>query len=405
LNIIYITYWGINDGLSQSTVWPNVKILASDKRIDRIYLISFERGSYTLPEIHEKVTCLPIVEHSVPKGLNKFISLRKAKKVAQQLANNESISLVICRSVFSGIIGIHLKNRFNIPFVVESYEPHADYMVESNEWKPNGLKSKIIRKQDELIRKVAFKLYPVSNNYLKKLQNEEIKKERLEVIPCSVDVQKFCFNQNWRSKIKKEFHINEGTKVGVYVGKFGGIYFKEEAYELFKSIFEAFNSDFFLFILTPESRDQIVKQLNVVNFPVSNVYINQVRHEEVPQYLSASDFAFSTIKPSRSRKFCSPIKDGEYWANGLPILITQGVGDDSYIIEHNEAGVVFDLNRETPSTIAQRMVHYLQTFDRLNEQHRQKIVDLAIQYRSFAINKKCYSDLIDEITVKSSPST
>jgi hypothetical protein len=404
LNIIYITYWGINDGLSQSTVWPNVKILASDIRINRIYLMSFERGSYTLPEIHEKVMCVPVVEHSAPKGLNKFIALRKAKKVAQQLANNQSISLVICRSVFAGIIGIHLKKRFNIPFVVESYEPHADYMTESGEWKKDGLKQRWIGNMDKQIQLSSTKLFPVAHNYINRLKCEGIAESKLQIMPCAVDIQHFAFNYNQRAAIREKLSCSDSDCVGIYVGKFGGIYIEEEAFQLFSKLLST-SPLFKIIILTPQDKASIIQQLRKSCIDVNRVFITKVPHQDVPLYLSASDFAFSLQKYMPSNAFLNPIKIGEYWANGLPILITQGVGDDSHIIEQHEAGVVFDLNRETPSTIAQRMVHYLQTFDRLNEQHRQKIVDLAIQYRSFAINKKCYSDLIDEITVKSSPST
>jgi len=166
---------------------------------------------------------------------------------------------------------------------------------------------------------------------------------------------------------------------------------------LFKSTYDAFGSNFFLFILTPENKDDILTQLKAVNFPIERVYINRVNHDEVVNYLSASDFAFSTIKPAPSRLFCSPIKDGEYWANGLPILITKGVGDDDVIIVENQSGVVYDVFNESPQIASKNLVEFMTNFNRNDENQRQKIVNLAIKYRSFEINKKCYNELIENI--------
>lgn len=397
MNIIYISYWGINDGLTESTVLPHLILLEKEDKVKNVFFFTFERSDYQYSSSLSKVRHYPIIENHFPPGFNKFLSYRNGWIQLKKLINSTSIDLVICRSVFAGIYGYKIYNLTNIPYIVESYEPHTDYMEESGEWKPNGFKSKIIRKYDSLIRKTAFKLYPVSNQYADKLQKEGIKKNKLEVIPCSVDIQKFKFNQIARKNIRQEYNISDDTIVGVYVGKFGGIYLKEEAFELFKTSSEVFNSNFFLFILTPENKDDIILHLTKINFPIEKVYINRVNHDEVVNYLSASDFAFSTIKPAPSRLFCSPIKDGEYWANGLPVLITKGVGDDDAIISENEIGVVYDLTSETPQIVSKKMIDFMSTFDRNNVEHRQKIVDVAIKHRSFKINSKIYSELIDSI--------
>jgi len=224
LNIIYISYWGINDGLTESTVLPHLKLLEEDSRVKNVFLFTFERSAFKYNSSLSKVIHFPIIEKDFPPGFNKFLSYRNGWTQLKKLVNTTPIDLVICRSVFAGIYGYKLFNNNAIPYIVESYEPHTDYMEESVEWKPNGLKSKIIRKYDRLIRKTAFRLFPVSNHYAQKLQEEGLQKSQIEVIPCSVDIQKFQFNQNSRIKIRKESNLCDETIVGVYVGKFGGIY-------------------------------------------------------------------------------------------------------------------------------------------------------------------------------------
>lgn len=71
----------------------------------------------------------------------------------------------------------------------------------------------------------------------------------------------------------------------------------------------------------------------------------------MPDYLSAADFASGL---HRSKPYVSPIKIGEYWASGLPVFLTHGVGDDSEIVATEGDGAVFDLSRpeSIPSALA-----------------------------------------------------
>ncbi len=116
------------------------------------------------------------------------------------------------------------------------------------------------------------------------------------------------------------------------------------------------------------------------------VEIQFVPHAEVPGWLSAADFAFATIKPAKSRKYCCPVKDGEYWASGLPILLTDGVGDDYLLLQIANAGSVFDLNE---STIVAGLKHIEQIMH--EPQHRERIHQLAVKHRSYDITRQHYS--------------
>jgi hypothetical protein len=138
--------------------------------------------------------------------------------------------------------------------------------------------------------------------------------------------------------------IDVNAIVGIYVGKFGGMYLDEEAFSIFTMAKKVFDN-FYLLILTPENAKDVELKLLKSGFGNSSFRIIQAQHSEVPEYLSAADFAFATYKPSESKKFLSPIKVGEYWACGLPVMLTKGVGDDSSIIEATGSGAVFTLEK------------------------------------------------------------
>ncbi len=399
MNIIYIAYWGVNDGLTKSTVYPHLKILERFTEIDKIFFLTFERNDFIFNLDFKKVIHIPIIEKSSPKGLNKFIAFKNGRKILKNIIQNETISLTICRSNLAGILGLYCYNLSKIPFVIESYEPHLDYMIESGEWKKNSLKSKLLKKYDKEIQKKSFKLYPVAHNYKNRLIKEGISVEKIEVIPCSVDLKKFDFNQDDRNYIRQNLKIDNQKKVGVYVGKFGGIYLESDAFELFYELFKLLNEDLEIIILSPIPKEKIDKNLKKYNIQLDKVHILSVNHDEVPKYLSASDFAFSLQKPSPSNAYLNPIKIGEYWASGLPVFITKGVGDDDKIITQNNIGFSWDILNNDAQFFANRIRDFINQYKVSTDfDIRKQIREYAIKYRNFEINQmhiQNYSEIIE----------
>ncbi|WP_161890254.1 glycosyltransferase family protein [Pontibacter russatus] len=169
----------------------------------------------------------------------------------------------------------------------------------------------------------------------------------------------------------------EGATVGIYVGKYGGLYYDQEAFYLYKRCLETIPG-FRLIILSPHPQEEILQHLGQSGIDKAKVYITSVPHAEVPVYLSAADFAFATYKPGPSKRFLSPIKTGEYWANGLPVLLTEGVGDDSDIIKCEGGGATFNLREEGS---VERALEKIQQILK-DPAHRQEIPRLAQKYRS-----------------------
>mgnify|MGYP005817612763 CR=1 FL=1 len=123
------------------------------------------------------------------------------------------------------------------------------------------------------------------------------------------------------------------------------------------------------------------------------VHIQQVEHRLVPKYLSASDFAFATYSSTPSKRYLSPVKVGEYWANGLPVLLTKGVGDDSDIIEREGGGALFTLD-----TIEADVRRLDEIVAMGREYNVSTITPLAYKYRSFEIAERVYDKLLSAVS-------
>ena len=144
MNIIFIGNWSITDGLTQSTVFPHLKILSKLSSIDKIILCTIERSKkknidycINIPKvIHTPIHSLTNNNCSISKILD-YYSFRKQLLNIAKVSNSK---LVICRGTPSGIYGYYIYKKIKIPFYVESFEPHADYMYESGVWGKFSLK-------------------------------------------------------------------------------------------------------------------------------------------------------------------------------------------------------------------------------------------------------------------------
>jgi glycosyltransferase involved in cell wall biosynthesis len=257
-------------------------------------------------------------------------------------------------------------------------------MLESGVWKSYDPRYLFQRYWEKKQKQLAKGLLPVAENYRQQLIKEGVTADRIVTVPCSVDMATFKYSEATRQLVRQRLGISSDAIVGIYVGKFGDIYYDAEAFDLFKAAADHFGPSFRLIILTPNILSEVRAKLTRVGFNEDEIFITKAPHVDVPGYLSAADFAFAPIKPAPCRLFCSPIKVGEYWAAGLPVLLTEGVGDDSAIIQQEGGGAIFNLDQSTsvPTAIQQvaellRVPNYRQQTVMLAQRHRS--LDRALQ--------------------------
>ncbi|GAB5538466.1 MAG: hypothetical protein Salg2KO_05690 [Salibacteraceae bacterium] len=290
-----------------------------------------------------------VFHHPVISGsglLDKLKDKNRVTRLLKHLNDEVEFDLIIARTSLAARLVADFAKRLNILLVVESFEPHADYMVEDGVWKKNGLKYKIARRAEvDQIKNARF-IFTVSNAYASMLRERfPNNKEKISTIPCCVDANSFAFSSLDRDQIRSQLGYSEHC-VAIYTGKLGGIYLDREALDLLKQCQDYFGKDQFrLIVLTPQ-KDLWRSRLLEMGFTQNEFYIDLVPLNEVPKYLSAADFALSLHRPTPSKIAITPIKNAEYLANGLPIVSPQGIGDDSEALKVNELGVLLDNNLE-----------------------------------------------------------
>jgi hypothetical protein len=346
MNILYLSYWNLNDPLTHSTVFPNLLVLADFSWTSRIVFVNLERElkeSVRLPMDSDKITYCPFFSSKRKNVLvEKAMDFKTAPEFIRQLIKQYEIDRVVARGAPAGGLAYLVWRKTRIAFYVESFEPHAQYMLDADVWSRYDPRAIVQQCLEYQVKKRASGIMTVAKNYTLKLERLGIESERLRTVPCSVDGDRFAYSDEMRLITRNRLGINDNDIVGIYAGRYGGIYLEKEAAQLYKLAFDFFTS-FRLILLVPESfHENLIKLLDDFHIPMDKVNLLEVKHYEMPAYLSAGDFAFATIKPGPSRKYCSSVKIGEYWANGLPVILTEGVGDEDQLIRKNpRAGVLF----------------------------------------------------------------
>ncbi|MCC9138099.1 glycosyltransferase [Pontibacter silvestris] len=292
------------------------------------------------------------------------------------IISNE-VTCVLAHGAPAGALAYKVWKKTKVPFYVSSFEPHADYMAETNTWRKSGLKYIFQKYWEQQQKKYAAGLMPVTQSYKQQLLTEGVLSDKIFTVPVGVEAGVFVFSNAQREQLRAQLKINSNDIVGVYVGKYGGLYLEDEAFEIYRKCFKMY-PNFRLIILSPQGKEHVQKKLVRHKIDLARVFVASVSHHEVPAYLSAADFAFATIKSYPSARYCSPVKIGEYWANGLPVLLTEGVGDDNDIIKKEGGGALFNLREEGS---VERALEKIQQILK-DPAHRQEIPKLAQKYRS-----------------------
>ena len=176
----------------------------------------------------------------------------------------------------------------------------------------------------------------------------------------------------------------------MYAGKLGGIYFKEEVFDFIRLCYDHWKDDFRFLMLTNATKEEIFSEIERVGYRKILLKADLFFITMYLRYLSLGDFALNPVKPVPTKKYCTSIKDGEYWAMGLPVVISPGISDDSEIIEKENIGVVVDFSDHNA------MIKAISSIEKLLKEKvtvKAKIRQTAIRYRSFEIAEKIYKEI------------
>lgn len=391
-NILVITYWSINNALIHTYTLPYLRQIKSflDKDAKLFLLTLSPPGTLDSKENSDFVKALAqenivvINFNYYPFGFKMLMSFLFLFPYLIVLAIFKNIRAIHAWCTPGGAIAWPISILSGKPMVLDSFEPHAESMVESGTWKKSSLNFKLLFFFEKLQLKRASEVICAAEGMIAHSQKiYGIKKPRYFVKPAGVDLRLFDPESGTTAPIGLQLK----HRVCVYAGKFGGIYLRDEVFDFFKSAYEFWKGDFSVLLLSQHSEQEIHQLCLRSGLNRDCVTLLHVKHKDVAAYLKRAHFAISPIKPIPSKLYCSPIKNGEYWAMGLPVVITNNISIDSALIHENRIGYVL---KEFSLSEYQTCLREIETL--IQSKHiGEKIRKLAKEQRAFEHANAVYS--------------
>jgi len=119
------------------------------------------------------------------------------------LVRQGAVHAIVARGALAGCLAYLVWKKLAIAFVVESFEPHADYMLESAVWQRYDPRFLFERHWENRQKRVAAGLMNVAENHRQQLLAEGVPAARVVTVPCSVNLAAFRFSAPVRQVQRK----------------------------------------------------------------------------------------------------------------------------------------------------------------------------------------------------------
>jgi len=267
--------------------------------------------------------------------------------------------------------------------IYDSRAAAAEELIYSTKNKMDEKMSKKIRElaYDEIMMvRIADKVFAVSNALINYhlIKDKSLSREKFLLYPCCAEASLFKFSEKLRCEIRQQLEIVD-KKVIVYSGGLRNPWqIPDKVFEIISKII-AIDPTFFFLVLTPDitiALDLAKKHLLENN----SISINNVPIDKLGKFLCAADFAILLRDNVPMNNVASPAKFAEYIMTGLPVILSENIGDFSTFVSRHDIGKVIssDYSIESIQLLTQFLVR------KVNEYKQRRKVIASLGYQNFS---------------------
>lgn len=392
--ILYLSYDGLTDQLSNSQILPYLKIL---NEFFKVFVLTCEKNK-NKDRISGIATSLKKdnINFSYLYFTNKFYfitifriydSLKILFKLIQIILTKK-INLIHARGHLPAFICLIVKFLFNVDYVFDFRGLWIEERIDNKSLRKETIFGatlyNFLKFYEKITIKKSCKIVVLTENLKSKLISEySISDNNIIVIPCYVDID--LFNKNISKNqidLKNELRVPKNSKIICYLGSIGGFYLINEMLSFFLELKKK-HHEYYLLIITRQIDEfkYLVKKLNNPLLDKSIFYKN-LEYNEVPKYLMNVKFSIFFLKNSDARIGTCPIKFAESIALGVPVICNSGVGDLDRYFKENNIGALIDLQKNSTKEFL------INNIDKLENLSKKKIKKYALD--NFSIKNAFY---------------
>jgi len=376
--MIYLTYADQPSGVYSSQVIDVCNFLneSHNAQIRLVSFISLHNFSHNRQKIKREMPSaivLPMLPRMTSFGFNTLMLF-----FVLLFLNQRS---VIARNVLAARIALRLKSILKLKVC---FDGRGAIAAEWNEYQVVPLqewKNSIHTWEKLVVLNVDFRI--AVSEELVKYWNERYgySENKHVVIPCTL-------NTSFRPEILKQEEIENARKkmkfdaddiILVYSGSTAGW----QSFDLLQGFLQKIiNNNKNIKVLFLSEKDKNVDQLKA-EFP-DKIFQTFVKHSEVSGILKSCDIGILIREKSVTNQVASPTKFAEYLSAGLPVIISEGIGDYTSFVKQNDCGWVLD---ESPLQM-----------NRLNISERNRLLQLVNDHFTKKSHNASYTNLIQLMT-------
>lgn len=348
--LLYLCFEGLPETVFDAQVLGFLKMMAEHGLVFDLFVFeglwpAFRNRSRNARRLKElqgswggKVSYIPLgTKYVFPLAAATFLfSLAQDLKAGNRL-------ILHCRGNYSAFLAALLKKLsrqiFSVYDVRGDVEAEYLYRKASRMKSPSskGIELKLLTWAEGLALRGADRILCVSSILRARLrQRWNLEGKAIDVIPSCADPKLFRFAEGTRQEVRRELGL-ETCFILVYSGSMYQWQLIEEIATLTSHLRGRF-PDVHLLCLTPDlgqAMPPLAKSL-----PPEAYTLRHVSHVEMPRYLVAADLGILIRENHPLNQVACPTKFAEYVMCGLPVLVTEGLGDLSELVKRDQLGIV-----------------------------------------------------------------
>lgn len=283
----------------------------------------------------------PVSFHRAPSFFDMKLTAVEAKGLLdslEEVLRQNSIDIVHGEALYSTRIAVMLKERN--PSLKVFFDCHG---ISPEEEAMGGATAARIEAVNELEMNILFRTD--LNIFVSKAMQQHFRKkhgyagENYRILPCCVAESRFADGN--KAAIRPE-SIPRDALVLAYAGTLAVWQCGEEMLRLFSRLSQKEKTLHLLLLLPEKEHAAALQWIRKYGIPSEGVTIREASHEEVPAYLKTAHAGLLLRRKDPVNQVASPTKFGEYLAAGLPVVLTEGIGDFSALVQEENIGIIAD---------------------------------------------------------------